>query len=100
MKDTLMPNHRTSCVLLLLTTAASVNGQTKIDLSGQGRNIDFSTATFTKPAKSGILLPVLCSPGELFFKLDASPGSNLYACTAVNVWSLLSGGAGTSFSFG
>jgi hypothetical protein len=33
--------------------------------------------------------------GEAFFKTDAAPGQNLYACTAVNVWTAQGGGPQT-----
>lgn len=79
-----------SCILTALTVPAY--GQTRVDLKTQGKNVDFTAATSTKPFKSGTALPAGCSVGEVFFKTDASAGRNWYACTSVNVWTLESGG--------
>jgi len=65
---------------------ASYGQTTQINLATQGRNIDFTSAPFTRPLKTGTALPATCSPGDLFFKTDAVAGKNLYACTAVNTW--------------
>jgi hypothetical protein len=60
--------------------------QTKVDLRTQTKSVDFSNASFTKPVRSGVALPVGCSAGELFYLSTANPGYNLYFCTAANVW--------------
>lgn len=73
-------------------------GQTEVDLGRQGKNFDFSTAGETRPAKTGNTLPVFCNPGDLFFLLDAAPGANLYGCSSLNTWSVLSGGSGGGVS--
>jgi hypothetical protein len=65
---------------------SSVSAQTKVDLRTQTKSVDFSNASFTKPVRSGAALPVGCSSGELFYLTTASPGYNLYSCTAANVW--------------
>lgn len=39
-------------------------------------------------------IPAICNTGNLYFATDRPPGSNLYGCTAGNVWTLLSGGSG------
>jgi len=65
--------------------------QTKVDLGTQGRNIDFSGATITKPFKSGTALPASCLVGETFFKTNAAAGQNLYGCAAADIWVVLSG---------
>jgi len=65
---------------------ASYGQTTQINLATQARNIDFTSAPFTRPLKTGTALPATCSPGDLFFKTDAVAGKNLYACTAVNTW--------------
>jgi len=65
-------------------------GQTTVDLRTQSKSADFSTFPSTKPARTGTSLPPACSPGEIFFKLDAAAGKNLFACTATNLWTLLS----------
>jgi hypothetical protein len=78
---------------------AAINGiavfaQTKIDLRTQGKSVDFSSATSTKPSKTGTAFPATCSTGEIFFKTDAAAGSNLYACTATNIWTVQTGSGG------
>jgi hypothetical protein len=67
--------------------------QTQIDLRTQTRNVDFTGAVSTRPLKTGSALPATCQVGDMFFKTDASAGSNLYGCTATNTWS---GQAGSS----
>lgn len=74
--------------LLLVLVAVPVCGQTKLDLRTQGKNVDFSTATSTRPAKTGTVLPAQCLVGEMFFKTDASSGSNVFGCVATNTWAL------------
>ncbi len=59
---------------------------TQIDLRTQSKSIDFSAANTTKPVKTGTTLPASCSPGEMFYLLNAPEGSNLYGCTATNIW--------------
>lgn len=54
--------------------------------------IDLSTKTATKTMKTGTAAPGTCSVGELFFDTDATPGSNIYACTATDTWTLQAGG--------
>jgi hypothetical protein len=78
-----------------LLCAAAAWAQTRVDLQSQGKNADFSQATFTKPAKTGTALPATCGVGEFFFKTDAAPGFNLYGCTSVNLWTLEAGGVST-----
>jgi hypothetical protein len=69
--------------------------QTRLDLRTQAKNVDFSGAASTKPSQTGTVLPAACSVGQMFFKTDATAGLNLYACTAVNVWTVQGGGGGT-----
>ncbi len=76
---------------LLITAVAA--GQTRIDLRKQGRNVDFSQAESTKPFKAGSALPASCGIGETFFRTDAPRGSNFYACTATDTWTLQGGAA-------
>jgi hypothetical protein len=90
------PIHR---VLLALLCGGALQAQiTQIDLRLQSKDVDFSAANLTKPFKSGTGFPSTCSVGEMFYKLDASAGANLYACTALNSWTLEqgSGGGGAS----
>lgn len=73
-----------------LICAAGWNGnaQTRIDLRTQGKSVDFSGATFTKPSRAGTVLPSSCSAGETYLKIDAPAGQNLYVCVSGNTWSL------------
>jgi hypothetical protein len=75
-------------IVLILAVVASAAAQTKIDLRTQGKSVDFSLATSTKPSKTGTAFPATCSIGETFFKTDAPAGANLYGCTAANIWSV------------
>ena len=54
-------------VMLYAAIGEAVSAQTKVDLSNQSRNIDFSASALTKPFKSGTVLPAACSTGEAFF---------------------------------
>jgi len=38
----------------------------------------------------GTSLPSTCQIGQLFFKTDATAGSNIYGCTAANTWTVSS----------
>jgi hypothetical protein len=90
--------------VLLVALAAAVVAQTQVDLRTQSKSVDFSNATLTKPAKVGSVLPAVCGVGEVFFNTSATPGLNLYICTATNIWQALGpggsagGGAATSTS--
>ena len=65
----------------------SANAQTtQVDLKTQTKNVDFTKASSTKPFKTGTSLPTTCAVGE-----------NIYSCTAVNTWTVQSGGGGSSF---
>lgn len=86
------PGHR---ILIAALFAGRLFSQpTQIDLRMQSKNIDFSAATATKPFKSGTTLPATCTMGEIFYKQDAPAGSNLYACTSLNTWTLEQGAGG------
>jgi hypothetical protein len=80
---------------LVVLTVGPMSAQTNVDLRTQTKNVDFSAAPTTKPVKAGTVLPATCGPGELFFKTNATPGGNLYLCTAANSWTQ-SGLAATS----
>jgi len=83
--------HRVLTAALLVSAGAGA--QTLVDLRTQSKSVDFTSANTTKPFKSGTILPAACSLGETFFKTNAPAGSNLYACTSPNAWTLLAGGA-------
>lgn len=74
--------------------ALGVMGQTQVDLKSQSKDIDFSAASSTKTVQAGSTLPAACAQSQLFLLLSASPGQNLYVCTAANTWTLESGGGG------
>ena len=82
--------------ILLPAAAIAVQAQTQVDLRTQSRNVDFSSASATKPVRTGTTLPATCAVGEMFFKLDAIPGQNLQMCTSTNSWTTIvrSGGTG------
>ncbi len=92
---------RPTVLLLLAAACGSVAAQTQIDLPTQTKRVDFSGATYTRPLKSGASLPPTCGVGDMFFNTAASPGLNIYACTAINTWSVESsagGGGGGSLT--
>jgi hypothetical protein len=71
---------------LWLFGSAVLSAQTRVDLSSQVRNVDFTQAAATKPSKAGLSLPPGCTPGETFLKLNGAPGQNLYVCVANDTW--------------
>ncbi len=77
--------------VLIVLLAVIGNGQTRVDLASQGRNIDFSRAASTKPFKTGAVLPVTCSLNEVFLKTDDA-GNTLYSCSIANQWSQVTSG--------
>src|SRR5271165_3658588 len=79
----------------VLASGVGLWSQTQVDLRTQSREVDFSAAQSTKPAKTGPSLPVACGVGEAFFLTTAQPGSNWFLCTATNIWSLQGGGGGS-----
>ena len=74
--------------LVLVWTAS---GQTKLSLSSQSKDVDFTGAASTRPFRSGSTLPAACGTGESFYLTTATPGQNLYACTGANQWTPLAG---------
>ncbi len=79
-------------ILVAVSLLAIAKGQTLVDLRTQSKSVDFSAANTTKPFKAGTVLPATCGVGEAFFQTNAPAGLNLYGCTAVNSWTLLSAG--------
>ena len=82
-------------VIAFLAVALFAAGQTQVDLRTQGKDVDFSTAPLTRPARTGTAIPGTCETGELFYLLTAPAGQNLYGCTSTNVFTLESGGSGS-----
>ncbi|MEO8099704.1 MAG: hypothetical protein ABI811_18540 [Acidobacteriota bacterium] len=87
-------NLQKAFIVLLLGSAAF--GQTKVDLRTQSKSVDFTAAAATLPVKTGTSLPASCQRAELFFKLDAVPGANLYGCASTNTWTREGGSDGAS----
>jgi len=78
-------------IVPLLAAIVFANGQTQVDLANQSKNVDFSGAISTKPAKAGTVIPPSCNVGEAFFKTNAPAGQNLYGCTSTNTWNQMQG---------
>lgn len=76
----------------LWALACMAIGQTRVDLRTETKSVDFSGATSTRPLQTGTLLPSTCSVGDLFYKTDGAPGSNIFGCTVANNWALESAG--------
>lgn len=77
----------------LLAATVLVLGQTQVDLRTQSKDVDFSGASAVKPFPVGTTLPVLCNTGNMFFKIDATAGTNVYGCVSGNTWASEGGGA-------
>lgn len=74
---------------LLLCIAGTAVGQTRLDLRGQSRTMDFSNAPFTKPMRVANTLPGLCGAGEFQLLLGGLNNGRLYTCLSANLWSEL-----------
>jgi hypothetical protein len=85
-----------SVVYAITAVACMAQTSTKVNLGDEGTNPDFSAMPRTRPMTVGTVVPPTCQTGEQFFNSAASPGLNLYACTATNVWTLESGGGATT----
>ena len=92
----MLTRHSIALLLLAAATVGQMAAQTprdtSIDLQVQAKNPDFSGFPFTRPIAVGATLPSSCQIGQLHFLTSANPGSNLYACTGTNVWTVESGG--------
>lgn len=78
--------------LTAIVGLTGASGQTLINLSTQGKNVDFTNAPYTRPLKTGTSLPATCTTGDMYLNLSGAVGKNLYACTATNTWTQQSGG--------
>ena len=77
----------TAVVACVIAAAAGLCAQTRIDLRTQASVVvDFGNATFTRPVRTGTVLPAICQTGELFFKSNAPAGANVYGCVGTNIW--------------
>jgi hypothetical protein len=66
---------------------------TTLNLGTQSKNPDFAALGFTRPITVGTSLPATCLVGQMYFNSSAPAGSNIYACTAANTWTLMGGQA-------
>ena len=78
-------------LLVMLGSAALYSQVTQLDLRMQSRDVDFSGSSATKPFKSGTGLPSSCGQGEMYYRMDAAAGMNVYGCTTSNSWTLEQG---------
>jgi hypothetical protein len=78
-------------MMFLLAAMTVAEGQTQVDLAVQSKNVDFSGAISTRPAKAGTVIPPSCNLAEAFFKTNAPAGQNIYGCTSTNTWSKMEG---------
>jgi len=83
-------------LLVMALMGLTATAQTQIDLATQVKRVDFSKASSTLPLQTGTSLPSACAVGQMYFKTDAPAGTNLYACTATNTWSVQGGITGTN----
>jgi hypothetical protein len=74
--------------LPLAATLGLLLAQTKVDLKLQSKSVDFSSASSTKPMRTGTSIPTGCAQGEMFLLLNAAAGRSVYACTSTGVWQL------------
>ena len=61
---------------------------------GTAPTLDAVVLTTSVRLPNGTAVPGTCSVGMLYFDNDATPGVNLYGCTATNTWTLLGDGGG------
>jgi hypothetical protein len=89
---------RNQAGLLILLGLSATDGwpQTRVNLGHQARNVDFASAPFTRPSRTGSSLPVNCAAGETFLKTDSIPGENLYVCGNNSDWGLVGTTTGAS----
>jgi len=52
-----------------------------------------------RPARYGTTLAPHCNPGDVFFKLDAPDGQQVYGCPRPDQWVLQNGGSGSITSY-
>jgi Collagen triple helix repeat (20 copies) len=79
-------------ILIAAWLIGVAQGQTEVDLRLQSKSVNFSAAPSTQPFQSGTVLPAACMVDQAYFQTNAPAGLNLYGCTAVNSWTLLSAG--------
>lgn len=85
-------------IFSILIHAAWCQTPTAVDLRTQTKDVDFSAALSTKPIQTGTALPASCSIGAMFYLTIAAAGSNLYACTTANTWTVETGAGAQTVS--
>ena len=85
-------------ILCAFVHAAWCQTPTAVDLRTQTKDVDFSGALSTRPFQTGSALPANCSVGAMFYLTIAAAGSNLYACTAANIWTVETGAGAQTVS--
>lgn len=75
-------------------------GQTRVSLSRQGQQIDFTGFPATKPFKMGTAIPSTCGLGEVFFNSAAQPGQNVSVCAPQNQWNVIGASSSGATSSG
>ena len=82
-------------ILAVIALAWGATVQGSLDVLGTltAAVVNFAGSTSTTPHKVGTTLPATCIVGMTFFKSDATAGSNTYACTATDTWTLQGGGS-------
>jgi len=78
---------------VFLWVISNISGQNLIDIRTQTKDVDFSGAASTIPAKTGTALPAVCNAGSIFFNVSSPPGQNLYSCEPANTWTLIGSSA-------
>ena len=82
---------------LTLSIAKTTGLQSALDLKAPLASptftgtMDATGATATRPIKTGTSMPSPCSTGDVFFKTDATAGSNVFTCIS-NAWTVISSG--------
>ena len=56
-------------------------------LAAMAQTTQLDPTQLKRAIRVGTILPAACTTGDLFFKTDAQPGSNLYGCSSANTWS-------------
>jgi hypothetical protein len=83
----------TALIWIVVWAEIPLSAQTLINLQTQSKSVNFKSAPFTSPMKTGGALPAACTQGEMFFLTTAAAGANLYGCPSTNGWAAQSGGA-------
>lgn len=84
-----------------VNSTASMSLASGAILSAAGGTVTFASGSHTTPWLVGLTaaIPATCGVGEAYFASDATAGEEVYLCTAMNMWTQVAGGGGsTAFS--